>query len=75
MDINEQPNEKSNEQPTAPQPTPAAIKAARQWLLQFEWSGEVVDMLDQPDADTAAWLAKVDQMRRNIEGEDSAPFG
>lgn len=67
-------NEQRTEQPAAPQPTPAAIKAARQWLLQFEWGGDVVDLLDQPDADTAAWLAKVLQMRRDIEGEDSAPF-
>lgn len=67
-------NEQRTEQPAEPQPTPAAIKAARQWLLQFEWGGDVVDLLDQPDADTAAWLAKVLQMRRDIEGEDSAPF-
>jgi hypothetical protein len=68
-------NVQRNEQPSAPGPTPAAIKAARQWLLQFEWGGQVVDLLDQPDVDTAAWFTKVDLMRRSVDGEDSAPFG
>lgn len=70
MDINRLPDDP----PAAPEPTPAAIKAARQWLLQFEWGGPVVDLLDQPDVDTAAWFARVDQMRRSINGENSAPF-
>jgi hypothetical protein len=62
-------------QPDLPtEATPAALKAARQWLLQFEWGANVVDLLDQPGVDTAQWLREADLMRQRIEGADSPPF-
>lgn len=61
--------------PAAPGPTPAAIKAARHWRLRFEWGGRVVELLDVPDVDTAAWLAKAALLRLSGDGEHGAPFG
>lgn len=64
-----------DEQYVSPAAAPAAIKAARQWLLQFEWGAEVIDLLDQPEVDTQQWFRQVDLMRRRIDGADSPPFG